>query len=167
MSTIVADGTRVARLTKILRQADDSAIPHVANQIRSGITPSLREWQGEAKGVFAVPLNQREHAQRKLHSAEFLLVAALRNTVASINETEAYARRDQYTTTRRLGPLATVAVSDPIVITVNRYKHGLFNGLLGVVTDVSGERVQVRFDAESEPRNLPKKRFFSLILSKR
>lgn len=152
---LVADGTRVAKLTKILRQADDSAIPHVANLIRSGITPSLREWRGEAKGVFAVPLNQRELVQRELHSTEFLLVAALRNTVASINETEADARRDQTTPTRRLGPLATVAVGDPVVITVNRYKHGLFNGLLGVVTDISGERVQVRFDGESEPRDLP------------
>jgi len=152
---LVVDGTRVAKLTKILRQADDSVIPLVANQIHSGITPSLLEWRGEAKGVFAVHPNQRERIQRELHGVDFLVVAALRNTVASINDAEADARRNQNTPTRRLGPLANVAVDDPIVMTVNRYKHGLFNGLLGVVTDISGERVQVRFDGESEPRDLP------------
>lgn len=152
---LVADGTRVATLTKILRQADDSAIPQVANQVRSGITPTLREWQGESKGVFVVPVDQRQRVQRELYGDEFLFVAALRNTVESVNETEAYARRSAETETRRLGPLATVAVGDPIVITANRYKHGLFNGLLGVVTAITGERVQIRFDGEPDPRDLP------------
>ncbi|ADL56756.1 ATP-dependent DNA helicase [Gallionella capsiferriformans] len=152
---LVADGTRVVRLTKILRQANDSVIPHVANQVHCGITPSLQEWRGEAKGVFTVHVNQRERVQRELHGVDFLVVAALRNTVASINESEAEARQDQHVPTRRLGPLATVAVGDPIVITVNRYKHGLFNGLLGVVTEISEARVQVRFDGESESRDLP------------
>jgi exodeoxyribonuclease V alpha subunit len=152
---LVVDGTRVAKLTKILRQADDSVIPLVANQIHSGITPNLLEWRGEAKGVFTVHPNRRERVQRELHGVDFLVVAALRNTVAGINETEADARRDQNKPTRRLGPLATVAVDDPIVMTVNRYKHGLFNGLLGVVTDIYGERVQAQFDGESEPRDLP------------
>lgn len=152
---LVAEGSRVARLTKILRQSEDSVIPHIANLIRSGITPSVPEWNGEPKGVFTIQLNRREQVQRKLHGVDLLVLAAFRKTVSSINEAEAASRRDQFVPVRRLGPLATVSSGDPIVITVNRYKHGLFNGLLGVVTSISNERVQILFDGESSPRDLP------------
>ena len=54
-----------------------------------------------------------------------------------------------------MGPLGTVAPGDPIIITRNRYKHGLFNGLLGIVTDIDSELVLVYFDGENKPRELP------------
>jgi exodeoxyribonuclease V alpha subunit len=50
--------------------------------------------------------------------------------------------------------LATVANGDPIVITANRYHHGLFNGQMGVVTGIGGECVEVLLDAEREPGEL-------------
>ncbi len=84
-----------------------------------------------------------------------MLIAARRQTVDEWNHSEAMKRRNDATPTRRLGPLATVAVGDPIIITQNRYKHGLFNGLLGTVIDIAGERVQVHFDGENSPRDLP------------
>jgi exodeoxyribonuclease V alpha subunit len=58
-----------------------------------------------------------------------------------------------------------LAVGDPIIITQNRYKHGLFNGLLGIVTDISEELVQVHFDGESTPRDLPKEAEVDLELA--
>lgn len=152
---LVADGTLVARLTKVLRQDDDSNIPRVASQIREGIPPTLDEWKGQTKGVFLVSFSDREQIQRKLQASDFLLIAARRQTVDSINHTESLSRRTSDTATRRLSPLAMVAVGDPIMMTVNRYKHDLFNGLLGIVTDLSSERVQVNFDGEREPRYLP------------
>jgi exodeoxyribonuclease V alpha subunit len=51
--------------------------------------------------------------------------------------------------------MATVANGDPIVITTNRYQHGLFNGLLGVVTNIEGDCVQVQLDGDILPRDLP------------
>jgi exodeoxyribonuclease V alpha subunit len=72
------------------------------------------------------------------------------------NEVESAKRRNDSTPTRRLGPLATIAVGDPIIVTQNRYKHGLFNGLLGNVVAIDGELVQVHFDGENSPRDLPK-----------
>lgn len=152
---LVADGSRVARLTKILRQSGDSDIPVVASQIRSGTTPTLKKWNGEAKGVFMMPFAESHTVRRKLQGDDFLLVAALRRTVDGINASETIAGRCSTIPVRRLGPLAEVAVADPVVITKNRYQHGLFNGLLGRVTEISGERVLIHFDGEREPRELP------------
>ena len=149
---LVEEGTRVATLTKVLRQTEDSAIPLVASQIRAGNTPQLPPWNGETKGVFQID----EHTLNRLQRTDdLMLIAARRQTVDDWNHAEASKRRTEHTQTRRLGPMATVAVDDPIIITQNRYKHGLFNGLLGVVTEITSERVQIHFDGESNPRDLP------------
>lgn len=149
---LVEEGTRVATLTRVLRQAEDSAIPLVASQIRAGNAPHLPLWSGETKGVFQVDENALNRLQR---TDDFMLIAARRQTVDDWNHAEAAKRRTEKTQTRRLGPMATVAVGDPIIITQNRYKHGLFNGLLGVVTEILSERAQIHFDGESIPRDLP------------
>lgn len=153
---LVAEGSRVATLTKVLRQAGDSAIPHIAAQVRYGVAPTLSAWNGERKGVYLVPTSQLVAAQRQLRNErELLVVAAKKATVADINESEANFRRTPGTSVRRLGPLATVAVGDPVVITANRYQDGLFNGLLGVVQDIGAAEVLVLWDGESLPRSLP------------
>lgn len=150
---LVAEGSRVATLTKVLRQASDSAIPHVAAQVRKGDAPPLAAWSGERKGVFLLPSSELLATQRLLRdSGELLVVAAKRATVSDINETEADFRRTPATPVRRLGPLATVAVGDPVVMTTNRYQDGLFNGLLGVVKSIDGAEVTVLWDGESMAR---------------
>ena len=153
---LVAEGSRVATLTKVLRQASDSAIPRVAGEVRDGVIPSLPAWNGETKGVFLVPQSELVATQRMLRERyELLVVAAKKTTVATINGAESTFRRVPGTPVRRLGPLATVAVGDPVVVTANRYQHGLFNGLLGVVQDVDAAEVLVLWDGESVPRALP------------
>lgn len=149
---LVEEGTRAASLTKVLRQAEDSAIPLVASKIRAGNAPLLPLWNGETKGVFQIDDRTLYGLQR---TDDFMLIAARRQTVNDWNLADAAKRRTEHTQTRRLGPMATVAVSDPIIITQNRYKHGLFNGLLGVVTEISSERVQVHFDGECTSREIP------------
>lgn len=149
---LVEEGSRVATLTKVLRQAEDSAIPLVASRIRTGNAPQLPLWNGDAKGVFRIDEHMLNRLQR---TDDFMLIAARRQTVDDWNQVEARKRRTEHTQTRRLGPMATVAVGDPIIITQNCYKHVLFNGLLGVVTAISSERVQIHFDGESTPRDLP------------
>jgi exodeoxyribonuclease V alpha subunit len=95
---------------------------------------------------------------RKLLSlGEVIAVAALRDTVAAINDDESYFRRTRDARTVRLGPQATVAVGDPVVATKNRYRDGLFNGTLGVVSAIdSDDRVQVLWEGETEARLLEK-----------
>ena len=75
--------------------------------------------------------------------------------VEAINAGESLEARNKTTPTRRLGPLATVAVGDPVVATANRYQDGLFNGLLGVVDSIAGPEVAIKWDGEREPRSLP------------
>lgn len=153
---LVAEGSRVARLTKVLRQAADSDIPKVSLLVRQGCVPQLDVWNGEATGVFVVPPAGREAAQRRLRAqGELMVVAAKRTTVADINDTESFVSRPAGASTRRLGPLATVALADPVVMTANRYQDGLFNGLLGVVATIDGPSIEVLWDGEDEPRSLP------------
>jgi exodeoxyribonuclease V alpha subunit len=159
---LVAEGSRVAALTQVLRQTEDSAIPVIASQIRNGMAPELLNWNGEAKGVFQIDTYCLNRLQR---TDDFILIAARRNTVDDWNQTESSKRRDEHTPVRRLGPLATVAVGDPVIITHNRYKHGLFNGLLGVVMEISGERVQIHFDGENKSRELPEEAEVDVVLA--
>lgn len=152
---LVAEGSRVATLTKVLRQASDSAIPLIAAQVRGGSAPTLATWNGESKGVYLVPPAELLATQRQLRDAgELMVVAAKKATVSDINESEAHFRRDPGTAVRRLGPLASVAVGYPVVVTTNRYQDGLFNGLLGVVQTIHGAEVTVLWDGESVPRTL-------------
>lgn len=153
---VVAEGSRVARLTQVLRQAADSDIPKVAALVRQGQTPELDTWAGQAKGVFLVPIGELESVQRQLRlKGELMVIAAKKATVEGINASESLEARSTTTPTRRLGPLATVAVGDPVVATANRYQDGLFNGLLGVVDSIAGSEVAIRWDGERDPRSLP------------
>lgn len=153
---LVAEGSRVAKLTQVRRQAADSDIPKVSLLVRQGCVPQLDVWTGESKGVFVVLPAERDAALRRLRDrGELMVVAAKRATVADINDTEAFISRPSGTPTRRLGPLATVAIGDPVVMTVNRYQDGLFNGLLGVVTTIIGPNIEVLWDGEDEPRAMP------------
>ena len=152
---VVAEGSRVARLTKVLRQSAESDIPKVAAMVREGQNPDIRGWAGQEKGVYLVPAVQLETVQRQLRSkGELMVIGARRATVEAINENESLESRGTATPTRRLGPLATVAVGDPVVATTNRYQDGLFNGLLGVVDSIAGPEVAIRWDGEPEPRSL-------------
>lgn len=154
---VVAEGSRVAKLTQVLRQAADSAIPKVAALVRQGQLMELDRWTAEDKGVYLVPPADLERVQRQLRGTrELMVIAARRATVEGINESESQEARTATTPTRRLGPLATVAVGDPVVATANRYQDGLFNGLLGVVDSIAGPEVAILWDGEREPRSLPK-----------
>jgi len=153
---LVSEGSRLATLTKVLRQASDSAIPLIAAQVRSGVTPKLGQWKGEQKGVYLIGSADVLATQRRLRDErELLVVAARKSTVSTINESEADHRRAPGTKVRRLGPLAAVAVGDPVVVTANRYQDGLFNGLLGVVRSIDGAEATVLWDGETLPRALP------------
>lgn len=153
---LVEDGRRVALLTQVRRQAEDSMIPHAASTVRSGRVPSLQRWNGQAKGVYVAPAKDLQSVHRRLMAVgEVMVVAALRDTVAAINNEESDFRRGRDTKTVRLGPMATVAVGDPVVATKNRYREAMFNGLMGKVEAIGTEgAVHVRWEGESEARSL-------------
>lgn len=159
---LVEDGRRVATLTRVLRQADGSAIPIIAGQIREGHVPDVQVWDGEPRGVYSITSSQFDQFDR---GEDHLVIAARRRTCEEINQLECERRRNAQTRTRRLGPNATVAVGDPVMMSRNHYQHGLCNGLLGVVRDVAADRVMVQWDGDSRPVELPEAAEIDVVLA--
>lgn len=159
---LVADGRRVATLTRVLRQADGSAIPIIAGQIRDGQVPDVQACEGEPHGVYSITARQFDQLER---GDDHLVIAARRRTCEEINQLECERRRNAQTRTRRLGPNATVAVGDPVMMSRNHYQHGLCNGLLGVVRDVAGDRVMVQWDGDRAAVELPESAEIDLVLA--
>ena len=154
---LVTEGSRVASLTKVWRQAADSPILEASMAVRNGIMPALAAWNGHSTGIFVAPGadTAKLHDQLMARSQDLMVIAARRATVDAFNERASLSRRDGVTRVSRLGPLATVAVGDPVVCTRNRYADGLFNGLLGRVTDIDPlGGVHIHWDGESSPRLL-------------
>lgn len=156
---LVTESSRVSSLTKVWRQASGNPILEVSAAVRSGAMPELSAWDGKGAGIFLAPGSDaaKLHDQFMAQSADVIVVAARRATVSGFNERASLSRREGTTRTARLGPLATVAVGDPVVCTRNRYADGLFNGLLGRVVEIDhmGD-VHVHWDGESRPRPLDK-----------
>lgn len=89
---LVEGRSRVAALTKVLRQAEGSTIPFIAQQIRDGTTPTLPAWNGEDIGVFLVDSRQLDSLER---TDDFMLIAARRQTVDEWNHYETTRRRNR------------------------------------------------------------------------
>ena len=155
---LVAQGSRVTSLTEVRRQAVGSPIPMAAEEVRSGQVPALTPWSNQAHGIFIAPKSTHFlslYSEVSKNEKDVMVVAARRKTVVKFNEQASMARRDDETKTVRLGPMATVAVGDPVVCTRNRYADGLFNGLLGRVDAIDPlNQVHVLWDGETEARKL-------------
>lgn len=156
---LVTEGSRVSSLTQVWRQASDNPILEVSTSVRNGKMPELGSWDGSSAGIFLAAGSDAQylHNQFMARSDDLLVVAARRATVAKFNERASLSRREGVTRVARLGPLATVAVNDPVVCTRNRYADGIFNGLLGRVVEIDhlGD-VQIIWDGESRLRTLDK-----------
>lgn len=157
---LVYDGSRLTNLTTVRRQMSGSPIPLAAAAIREGNVPYIDDWRGAGAGIFVVP-KDRDHVAQYQEllsiSPDTMVIAARRSTVDAFNYNAAHRIRDVHLPVARLGPLASVAVGDPIVCTRNRYRDGLFNGLLGKVTSIDTDlNILVLWDGEDEPRLLDK-----------
>jgi exodeoxyribonuclease V alpha subunit len=157
---LVNDGSRLTNLTTVRRQLSGSPIPLAAAAIRDGNVPHIDDWRGVGAGIFVVPKGRDHVAQYQELLAltpDTMVIAARRSTVDAFNYNAAHRIRDVNLPVVRLGPLATVAVGDPIVCTRNRYRDGLFNGLLGKVKGIDADlNILVLWDGEDEPRLLDK-----------
>lgn len=157
---LVKTGSSLTNLTKVRRQLSGSPIPLAATAIREGNVPHIDDWKGAGAGIFVVPKDRDHVAQYQellALSLDAMVIAARRSTVDAFNYNAAHRIREVSLPVVRLGPLASVAVGDPIVCTRNRYRDGLFNGLLGKVTNIDGDlNISVLWDGETEPRLLDK-----------
>lgn len=158
---LVADGSRVVNLNTVRRQASDSPVPVAAALIRNGELPILEAWDNKSRGIFIV---QDESKLLDLYTRiltltdDVMVVAARRSTVDGFNQKASQQHRLTHngdTKSIRLGPFASVAKGDHVVCTRNRYQDGLFNGLIGKVTQASVDGgVYVLWDGEDEHRQV-------------
>lgn len=155
---LVKDGRYVSNLSAVLRQATDSPIPHIATKIRTGEVPDLPPLSGKGKGVFlyeCVPADITKSVPQiwvKLGSdTSDIICAVLKASVRAFNSFISSSHKSQAV---RLGPLVWIAPGDPVVCTRNRYKEGLFNGMLGVVDTIRDDGPYIIWDGEDEPRKI-------------
>lgn len=164
---LVERGEGVSNLTRVLRQASDSPIPYVAKSIREGNNPTVPAYEGDLPGIYLASCSEAQTFARCLEiyrefeftseRKDILVCAALRRTVGFINQAMSQGHRED---TVRFGPLApSVSVGDPVVCMRNRYSDGIFNGLLGTVTQ-TGDPIdqrnlnEVLWDGEVEPMKM-------------
>ena len=166
---LVTDGTRVFSLKQQHRQGQDSPIPTAANIVREGGVPDVPLWTGQEGGIFLAqqPITaQKVYEAFKKISQDVLMVAALKKTVADLNELAACACRPANCHLVKLSPSVSVAVDDPVVCIQNRYKESLVNGLIGRVTDLDEEGgVKILWDGEKVPRVLKRDAYSDIELA--
>lgn len=140
-------------LTEVMRQAAETGIPAVAQDVRDGILPDLPAYDGDAAaGVSIATCDARDVVatavaiRRALPSAQ--IVGSIKGAgeptdggTAAVNA----ALHDAWAAARNLDP-STWLRGEPVIWTVNDYDLDLWNGSLGKVVGMTGEGLAVRFD---------------------
>jgi len=128
---IASEIVPTARLTRIYRQASESAIPHVARAIRDGLAPEIGD---EDRGVLLVPIDSEERIAD-------LIVEAFVARMALPHATHRPFVREEVTviSPQRVGVLGTEELNRRIQAEVNPGAGGVFVGAGGCVRN--GDRV--------------------------
>ncbi|EAQ96463.1 ATP-dependent DNA helicase [Congregibacter litoralis] len=164
----------VTRLTKVMRQSEESGIPGVAAEIRNQTPPNLVPFDSglsQFNGVFSRWCTQSQflhdalatwrelktHGQTQIVAATRSIVSAI-NTSLHIEHVQALASNGESIQTINIKD-GSVAVGEPVIYLRNNAQRQLFNGLIGRVVEVSadngaGESVMVQFDDIDSPHEL-------------
>jgi len=155
-------------LTQVHRQAAESPIYKAAMNVRNSTKHELQKWNKESEGVFLLNTGKS--------SAQNELIDIFSNLDAKVLTPFALARFPL--STSNLNPLlqsavnksgteihldgTVIKVGDPVLVTINNHELGLFNGMTGVVVEISlssefqEEICIVEFDGVSELKTLTK-----------
>lgn len=157
---VVASGAiPVSTLTKVHRQAEGSGIGFAAAAIRAGQVPDSEDGSGygfiPAHGEFAIRDRVVEEVRRKLASGvpaeDIQVLCPQRTRAAGVYEMNEQLRPILNAEKGNFQDLPRTtdgrfAVGDRIMQTKNNYTLGVFNGEMGVVTDVDGGDAVVDFE---------------------
>lgn len=140
-------------LTEVMRQAEETGIPGVAQAVRDGELPELPEYDVTAEhGVSIAPCDARDVVttavtiRRGLPAAQIVGSIKGAGDLADGGTTAMNAGlHDAWATARKLDP-STWLRGEPVIWTVNDYDLDLWNGSLGKVVGMTDEGLAVRFD---------------------
>lgn len=141
----LAETAFASHLTKPLRQVEGSIIPRVAAQIRAGAQPAFRTFIDQMEGIHFLDIGCRNlideltqvysHVRSYCDVDEVMVCAAKNATVSAFNKRMAAPYWEE---AMPLGLHDRFFPGAPIICTKNHYKHGLFNGALGIVQHIDG-----------------------------
>ncbi|MET0106902.1 MAG: AAA family ATPase [Sedimenticola sp.] len=128
-----------ALLTKVQRQSDETGIPSLGKSIREHHLPDLPIWNGEEKGVYAIPCVSGEITKETVDTfVELQEIFGLEGTqvIAPIKEHDGGVFDINRNLAGKFGDAVRgtkYAENDKILCTKNDYKNGLYNGLTGII----------------------------------
>lgn len=173
-----SEGMKCSHLTQVHRQASGSPLHNAAMAIRGGFTQKLSIWKGEEEGVFLLPTVK----DSKIDT----LTNIVKDTGAKVltpfqshrftNSTYNLNKLLQSSVNSRVSEFqiggTPLKENDPVIATKNSYELGLFNGMTGVVIDISlpqkGDKetsepvVCFQFEGLDEEIKLTKKQCFEV-----
>lgn len=177
---LVTDPAITRRLTVIHRQSDASGIPRFAAEIRDGHLPVAAKYTGLGEGVSLLSCGPEDvanyvqavwAAQKKLYKNLPLVVTARNEGKAGVHALNRVFHRSQVAA-KGLDEVKGeygdwFSLGDPCIFKRNDYSRGLFNGLLGVISDVDPDTrtVTALFDGYDEPHTLERDDFVDLQLA--
>jgi exodeoxyribonuclease V alpha subunit len=174
---LVDDPSITSRLTQVHRQAAATGIPAAASAIRRGGVPDFSPFAGPASGIsfvddapegLAVALD--DVIGQLGGPADVLVVTSTIGGAAgvdAVNERQ-HARHIASGCEELRGFFGRrFSVGEPVIFGRNDYRAGLFNGLLGHVTelDFDSRAVSVLFDGDLEPKKLGDEHLVDLDLA--
>lgn len=139
-------------LTRIFRQAEETGIPAIADQVRAGVAPAFRDFEASGYGVqlravtgqraLGEVLTVRDALARE---GEVQVLTLFKGTLgaAAINK-EMHARVASGTP-RLVRPLE-VALGEPVIYMKNDSSLGLQNGSVGRVTNIHEDGLEIVWD---------------------
>ncbi|GAA0811353.1 AAA family ATPase [Colwellia asteriadis] len=183
---VLVDSVCTQKLTKVHRQTADSPIHKMAMKVRNGEHFPVPKWEGQDHGVYIVECNPEQkdiikkltdtmQRQRCQIITPHASLSAADNTSVINNAMQFvfnspkindYTEANGYEYSRpvvRLGDTVLMQ-NDPVIVTVNNFSLGLYNGNTGVVEEILNKNgqdcVNIRFDGVS--RLLTKENCFEL-----
>jgi len=169
------------KLSKVYRQAEESALHRAAMGIRDGNCEELPMWQGEEEGVFFVPANTETLKQtiyqlkEKIPGAQVLTphvsdrmpdsaIALNKLLQKSLDHGEDDYERPGFRVGRYF-----LRVGDPVIVTENNYELGLFNGTMGRMLELKSNDGELEgvfeFDSKDENESLSVQDCYDIGLS--
>lgn len=139
-------------LTRIMRADEATGIPAVSRAIRDGRLPDLPAYETGRMGCSVIGCRQDEvieaieRVRDDLRGEDVQVVGSTYAGPAGIDAINTYFHR--YNAHGR-SRLRRFAVGDPVIWTKNDYERGLWNGSMGHVLAVDGDRLTARLDGQT------------------
>jgi exodeoxyribonuclease V alpha subunit len=137
-----SDYVPTTELTEVHRQAASTGIPQVALQIRQGLNPDFREYEGLGHGVSFIECPQRSIVHRLediVHDlggfGDTQILGVIKSGAAGVNNINLVFHQLMSPGKPCLHSWG-LAEGDPVIFTTNDYERELFNGSLGCVERV-------------------------------